>query len=280
MTPIIKPQELLSLRSSDDLVLIDARTGPGAKEAYAAQHLEGAVYVDLERDLAQKSASPAEGGRHPLPPVAQFAPLLGKLGIGPKSHVVVYDDKGGANPAARLWWMLRAVGHQRVQVVDGGYQAALAAGYPANGEGVTPRATEPYRTNGWSLPTASVAEVEKAAADKDSLVIDVRDAVRYRGEQEPIDKIAGHIPGAVNLPFSNNLDAQGGFKSPEELRRQYTDALGNTRPDHIIVHCGSGVTACHTLLAMDYAGLPIPKLYVGSWSEWSNSGRAVATGTE
>lgn len=278
MKPVIQPQELLELRSNDALVLLDARTGPGARVAYAAGHLVGALHVDLEEDLAQKGASAAEGGRHPLPPIGKFAALLGRLGIEPSSRVVVYDDKAGANPAARLWWMLRAVGHESVQVLNGGMEAAVAAGFPASAEVVTPRSTAPYKVSDWELPLASVEEVERAAADKESMVIDVRDAVRYRGEREPIDTIAGHIPGAVNLPFIENLDAQGGFRSPQELRQQYTDALGNRRPDNVIVHCGSGVTACHTLLAMDYAGLPIPKLYVGSWSEWSNSGRPVATG--
>lgn len=280
MTPVIKPHELLALRTSPELVLVDARTGPNAKEAYGKNHLEGALYIDLEKDLALKGASPAEGGRHPLPPVEQFAALLGQLGIQPASHVVVYDDKAGANPAARLWWMLRALGHDNVQVLDGGLDAALAAGYPANDQPVTPTPTAPYPARSWQLPIASVEEVEKAAADKEAVVIDVRDAVRYRGEKEPIDKIAGHIPGAVNLPFIHNLDELGRFRDPQELKQYYTDALGNKRPDNIIVHCGSGVTACHTLLAMDYAGLPLPKLYVGSWSEWSNSGRPVATGAE
>jgi thiosulfate/3-mercaptopyruvate sulfurtransferase len=278
MTPVIKPHELLALHSSADLVLLDARTGPGAREAYKASHLDGALYVDLEEELSQKGASPAEGGRHPLPPVEQFAALLGALGIQPTSRVVVYDDKAGANPAARLWWMLRAVGHHAVQVLDGGIQAALAVGYPAKEGTVTPNATAPYPVSGWQLPLATVEEVERAAANPEAMVIDVRDAVRYRGEKEPIDTIAGHIPGAVNLPFSNNLDAQGAFREPQELMQYYTDVLGDKRPDNIIVHCGSGVTACHTLLAMDYAGLPMPKLYVGSWSEWSNSGRPVATG--
>ena len=280
MTPVIKPHELLQLRTSPDMVLVDARTGPNAKEAYNTRHLEGAVYIDLEEDLSQKGASPAEGGRHPLPPVEKFAALLGRLGIRPTNHVVVYDDKAGANPAARLWWMLRAVGHDKVQVPDGGIDAALAAGYPANDQPVTPTVATPYPATVWQLPQAHVEEVERAAADKEALVIDVRDAVRYRGEKEPIDTIAGHIPGAVNLPFIHNLDAEGRFREPQELRQYYTEALGGRRPDHIIVHCGSGVTACHTLLAMDYAGLPLPKLYTGSWSEWSNSGRPVATGQE
>lgn len=280
MTPVIKPHELLQLRTAPELVLVDARTGPNAKEAYGKSHLEGALYIDLEEDLSQKGPSPAEGGRHPLPPVEQFAALLGRLGIQPTSRVVVYDDKAGANPAARLWWMLRAVGHDKVQVLDGGFEGALAAGYPANDQPVKPQPAALYPVSSWQLPTVTADEVERAAADHEAMVIDVRDAVRYRGEKEPIDNIAGHIPGAVNLPFINNLDAEGRFRDPQELRQYYSDALGTKRPDNIIVHCGSGVTACHTLLAMDYAGLPIPKLYTGSWSEWSNSGRPVATGPE
>jgi thiosulfate/3-mercaptopyruvate sulfurtransferase len=280
MTPVIKPHELLDLRNDPNLVLLDARTGARAKEAYNASHLEGAQYIGLEEELSQKGSSPAEGGRHPLPPVEKFAALLGDLGIQPTSRVVVYDDKAGANPAARLWWMLRAIGHESVQVLDGGIDAALAAGYPANDQPVKRPSVGTYPASLWQLPLATVDDVEKAASDKEAMVIDVRDAVRYRGEKEPIDKIAGHIPGAVNLPFIHNLNEEGQFRSPQELKQYYADTLANKRPDNIIVHCGSGVTACHTLLAMDYAGLPIPKLYVGSWSEWSNSGRPVATGTE
>ena len=172
--------------------------------------------------------------------------------------------------------MLRAIGHTKVQVLDGGFEYAITAGYPADSEIVHPLATPSFKTNNWKLPTASVEEVEKAAKDKNSIVIDVRSPERYKGITEPIDLVAGHIPGAINIPFTDNLDKNGLFKSPEELKLQYQKALNNISAENIYVHCGSGVTACHTLLAMDYAGLEIPKLYVGSWSEWSRTKRPIA----
>ncbi|MFD2246345.1 sulfurtransferase [Pontibacter ruber] len=279
MLPIIKPQELVTLAQKENLVLIDARTGPDARDKYAAEHLKGALFVDLETDLAQKAADAAEGGRHPLPDAARFAELLGRLGIQPDSHVVVYDDKYGANAAARFWWMLRAIGHTKVQVLDGGYDAAVAAGEPVSAATEIPTPQPSYPQNGWQLPIATIEEVEKAAQDPAYLVVDVREAVRFRGEKEPIDLVAGHIPGAVNIPFMSNLNSSGSYLPAEELKAKYKNAVGNRGPEQVIVHCGSGVTACHTLLAMDYAGLGIPKLYVGSWSEWSRSGRTIATGS-
>lgn len=278
MQPLIKPQELATQLSTKNLVLIDARTGPKAKEKYNQEHLQGALFVDLETDLAAKTDNPAKGGRHPLPDISAFCKLLGKLGIHPSSHVVVYDDKNGANAAARFWWMLRAVGHMQVQVLDGGYPAALAAGIPTGAgiESPVKQTSYPYST--WQLPMATIDEVEMATQNPTKLVIDVRDAARYRGETEPIDLVAGHIPGAVNIPLTSNLNSEGFYLSPTELHEKYTKATGKRKPEDIIVHCGSGVTACHTLLAMDQAGLGIPKLYVGSWSEWSRTGRPVAKG--
>ena len=191
----------------------------------------------------------------------------------------MYDDKNGANAAARFWWMLTALGHTAVQVLDGGMAAAVAAGFPTSSTVPRPAPGPAYAQSTWSLPLASVEEVAQAAHDPASLLIDVRDTSRYRGEQEPIDKIAGHIPGAVNIPFTDNLDGEGFFLPPALLRKKYAAALNNRPVEAVIVHCGSGVTACHTLLALAYAGLPVPKLYVGSWSEWSSNGRPVATGT-
>lgn len=278
MTPIITPHELLLLQQTRDFVLIDARAGADAAQKHERQHLEGALFVDLERDLAAPTDRPQEGGRHPLPPVERFAQTLGRLGITPTSHVIVYDDKAGANAAARFWWMLKAVGHKAVQVVEGGFDAAVAAGYPTRYGAVPPSAAAPYPVSGWQLPVATIEEVEKAAADPAYLVIDVRDAYRYRGESEPIDPVAGHIPGAVNIPFASNLNELGDFREPGQLRKQYEKALGTHSADHVIVHCGSGVTACHTALAMAYAGMEIPKLYVGSWGEWCRTERPIARG--
>ncbi|MGV3587842.1 MAG: sulfurtransferase [Adhaeribacter sp.] len=277
MKSILNPQELLQFQNKENLVLIDARTGADVREKYEAEHLAGALFVDLEEELASKKTNAAEGGRHPLPDVSKFAELLGQLGIKPESHVVVYDDKNGANAAARFWWMLRAMGHSQVQVLNGGYQAALAAGFPAKSGAEVPVPASPYPQTGWQLPTVDIEEIERIRQDTNFMVIDVREADRYRGEREPIDLIAGHIPGAVNIPFASNLNQQGFFLSPEELKAKYTAALENRKPENVAVHCGSGVTACHTLLAMDYAGLEIPKLYVGSWSEWSRNERPMAT---
>ncbi|NDK55940.1 sulfurtransferase [Pontibacter fetidus] len=277
MKPLITPKQLADLLPEKNLVLIDARTGPKAKENYSSEHLQGALFVDLETDMAHKTADPAEGGRHPLPDIQTFAELLGKLGISPESHVVVYDDKNGANAAARFWWMLRAIGHTKVQVLDGGYAAAQAAGVPVNSGQETTIKQPPYPHTTWQLPTATIADVEQASRDQNALVIDVREAARYRGETEPIDLVAGHIPGAVNIPFAGNLATDGTFLPAEILQHNYKKALGTRTSADVIVHCGSGVTACHTILAMEQAGLGIPKLYVGSWSEWSRMGRPIAT---
>lgn len=277
-SPIIKAAELLSLIQTENIVLIDARTGPQAKESYITSHLTGARFVDMETELAKPKKEPAKGGRHPLPDLNAFAGLLQKLGINPESHVVVYDDKSGSNAAARFWWMLRAVGHKTVQVLDGGIQAAVAAGVPTKSGEETAAIQAVYPANQWLLPTVDIHQVEKAAHNPQFVVIDVRDAERYRGEKEPIDLIAGHIPGAINIPFSNNLDKNGLFLDPEVLKQSYVQTLGNRPAEQVIVHCGSGITACHTLLAMDYAGMEIPKLYVGSWGEWSRTDRPIATG--
>lgn len=278
MLPIIKAQDLLPILKSENLILVDARSGPSAHEKYKAGHLAGALYVDLDKDMADIKADAADGGRHPLPEPKKFAVLLGCLGITHGSHVVVYDDKGGANAAARFWWMLRAAGHGQVQVLDGGYQAAVAAGIPVSSETDFPKQVAPYPFKAWELPTISMEEVAKAVNDPNYMVIDVRDAARYRGETEPIDLVAGHIPGAINIPFQTSLGSDGSFLPVDALRQKYLQALAGRDSEHVAVHCGSGVTACHTALAMDYAGLGIPKVYMGSWSEWSRNDRPIATG--
>ena len=189
---------------------------------------------------------------------------------------------------SRFWWMLKAVGHKKVQVLDGGFQAALAQGLPPSDVVIQYRQKPPYPVGGvtrtsspcYVLPLADMQEVENVAQNPNFTVTDVRDAERYRGEKEPIDLIAGHIPGAINIPFSANLDENGAFLSIEALKKQYETLFSQRTPDKIIVHCGSGVTACHTLLAMDYAGFEIPKLYVGSWSEWSRNDKKIGLGAK
>ncbi|MDP5168656.1 MAG: sulfurtransferase, partial [Bacteroidia bacterium] len=212
----------------------------------------------------------------PLPELPDFALVLKRLGINPQSHVVVYDDKHGANAAARFWWMLRSIGHDKVQVLNGGIQAAEKAGFPMSHEPMKPAVVDNYPVEGWKLPMADLPEIQANTENGEYLIVDVREEGRYRGEFEPIDLVAGHIPGAINLPFSTNLGEDGLFLQPEELAQAFHKAFHHTSPDKVAVHCGSGVTACHTLLAMDYAGLVIPKLYVGSWSEWSRNDLEIA----
>ncbi len=277
-SPLISPADLVKLLKQESIVLIDARTGPDARQNYNNEHLDGARYVDLEKDLSQKSADLSLGGRHPLPDIINFAALLGRLGIEKTSHVVVYDDKAGANAASRFWWLLKAVGHENIQVLDGGLKNAVEAGVPVTNVIPNIKALPAYRADKWVLPTVDADKVAMSVADPGYLVIDVREAYRYRGESEPIDLVAGHIPGAVNVPYTGNLDADGYFLSASDLADKYKEVIGNRDPRQVIVHCGSGVTACHTLLAMSQAGIETPNLYVGSWSEWSRNDRPVATG--
>jgi len=276
LSPIINPEELLNLKDSAEIILIDARAGINAEENYKSEHLKGARYVDLNKDLATVE-NPANGGRHPLPSFAKFSGVLSKIGIQPSSHIIIYDDKNGSNAAARFWWMLRAIGHEKVQVLNGGLQAALKIGFPISSETENFDTTEKYPVSEWKLGLADIKEVDEARNNNENIVIDVRDKNRFDGLTEPLDLIAGHIPGAVNVPFSENLNEDGFYHSPEKLSEKYSGIIGDKNPENIIVHCGSGVTACHTLLAMDYAGIPISKLYVGSWSEWSRNDLPMAT---
>lgn len=272
-SPLVNSNELLEIRNQPNLILVDVRTGADAKENYLANHLAGAIFVDLNNDLADIKADEADGGRHPLPSFAKFAKLLQRCGITPSSYVVGYDDKNGANAASRLWWMLRAIGHEKVSVLNGSFDFAVKAGFPViSGEEIAAEVEE-YQFKNWTLPLATIDEVEVARNDENSLVIDVREKDRFDGKREPLDLIAGHIPGAKNIPFAENLDAEGLYLSAEELREKYTKEVGGKQ--NVIVHCGSGVTACHTLLAFDYAGLEVPRLYVGSWSEWSRQNRPI-----
>jgi thiosulfate/3-mercaptopyruvate sulfurtransferase len=205
-------------------------------------------------------------GRHPLPAPAQLARTLGDWGIGETSQVVAYDDAGGII-AARLWWLLRWLGHANCALLDGGLPRWLQRGLPLTEDMPTPQpATLPDRHDD-SLWVDSVT-VHAKLGEAGSLLLDARAAARFHGEMEPIDPVAGHIPGAENLPLEGNLHVDGHFLAPAELRRRYTDVLGERAPDRVIHMCGSGVTACHNLLAMEVAGLKGSKLYTGSWSEW------------
>ncbi|WP_313267026.1 sulfurtransferase [Epilithonimonas vandammei] len=271
LSPIIEVDELMQISENQNLRIFDVRTGSNAKENYIKKHLEYSVFVDLNSDLAEID-DPKNGGRHPLPKFEDFIKILGELGIDKNSHVVIYDDKNGANAAARFWWMLRAVGHKNVQVLNGGLQVAQNQNYPLSSvEEYYPETKYISDYQDWQLPQVWIDDVKKASQDSDSMIVDVRESQRFDGIMEPIDLVAGHIPNAQNFPFIDNLDEKGLFKSPEVLRNLYSELFDNYEKSKIIFHCGSGVTACHSLLALDYAGFDIPNLYVGSWSEWSRN---------
>jgi thiosulfate/3-mercaptopyruvate sulfurtransferase len=274
----------LAKQPAGSVRIVDLRwslTGPSDLAKYRAGHVPGAVYGDLEHDLATHPTGP--GGRHPLPSAEHFARVLGRLGVGPDTHVVAYDDGGGTS-AARLWWMLRAFGHERASVLDGGFAAWVKAGLPVTQE--EPR-IDPLPPRALRLDPARVADrahvaqllSRRRSGSGNALVLDARAAERYRGEVEPIDKRKGHIPGAVNAPATENL-RDGRFRKPEELRAFY-QGLGADTASEVIASCGSGVVACHTLLALTLAGFPGAKLYVGSFSDWiSEDGAEVAAGPD
>lgn len=278
ISPIIQPNELKSLLNNNiDFVLIDARGGVDARERYNKGHIAGSIFVDLDTQLADIKENATNGGRHPLPQIQKFAELLGRLGIDPETDVIVYDDAFGGNCAARFWWMIKAVGHMKIQVLNGGLQTAEQSGFKlTTDQPVLFKTTVPYPITDWKLPLVTIDAVEEASLTNNRVIIDVRAAERYQGITEPIDLIAGHIPNAINFPYFNHLNPNGTYQSPEEIRKIYDDTFENYSPDQIIVHCGSGVTACHTLLAFDYAGYQIPNLYMGSWSEWSRNNKPIA----
>jgi thiosulfate/3-mercaptopyruvate sulfurtransferase len=239
------------------------------RREYEAGHIPGAVFVDLHRELA---GDPDAGrGRHPLPPVEDFVALLGRLGIEPSTPVVVYDSAGGAI-ASRLWWMLRAIGHSQVSVLDGGIDAWLAAGHPLSTDVPSPTPTDYPPVDDWSGTVDADAVAQSAAFG--GTVIDARAADRFRGDHEPIDSRAGHIPGAINIFHGGNLGDGGLHRPIAELAERFA-GVGEAP----IVYCGSGVTACHDLLALSLVGVNQARLYPGSWSEWSSDPhREIATG--
>jgi thiosulfate/3-mercaptopyruvate sulfurtransferase len=241
--------------------LTDPRLGP---RRYAEGHIPGARYADLDTDLSGPRTP--HSGRHPLPDPAAFARRAGGWGIGDDVQVVAYDDAGGAY-AARLWWLLRWLGHDAVAVLDGGITAWTAAGGALEREPPTVSARH-FRGAPDDARWLDSAEVEAALADPRRVLLDARGAARYSGAEEPIDPKAGHIPGAASAPFTGNLDADGRFLPATELKARFAALLGGRSADAAVVYCGSGVTACQDLLALEHAGLPGAQLYAGSWSEW------------
>jgi thiosulfate/3-mercaptopyruvate sulfurtransferase len=276
VAPLVGVTELAALTDAPDVAIVDCRfdlKDPEAgRAAFLAAHVPGAVHADLDHDLSGPPTT--DRGRHPLPPPERLRTVFGQLGIDAGVRVVAYDDTFGM-VAARLWWMLRYLGHEAVSVLDGGWQAWLAAGLPV-ASGAASRAPRRFRGEPRRDRLVVIGDVAHART-----LVDARDPARYRGEHEPLDPRAGHIPGALNHCWQLNIGADGRFLDRAGLRRRFVSSLG-LLPDAGTVHyCGSGVSACHNLLAQTVAGLPEGRLYCGSWSEWSrDGGREVAIGGE
>ena len=274
---LISAADLRSLQAGGaPLVVLDCSfdlADPGAGErAHAEGHLPGALYAHLERDLS--GAKTGRNGRHPLPDRAALAASAGAWGIAPGTPVVCYDAHGMPH-AARAWWLLRWLGHDHVAVLDGGLPAWVAAGGPLETAPGVARPAAPYPAQAEAMPTVQAAELQRQLGRRP--VIDARAAERFRGEVEPLDPVAGHIPGALNRFFKDNLQPDGRFKPAATLRSEWAGLAAD--PAQVVHQCGSGVTACHNLLAMEHAGLDGSALYPGSWSEWcADSARPVARG--
>jgi thiosulfate/3-mercaptopyruvate sulfurtransferase len=279
-SPLITPAELAAriAATPTHLLIVDCRSDLAdagwGRRVHAEGHLPGAIHAHLDADLSGPVT--ATSGRHPLPAPAAFAATLARWGVTDATHVVAYDQGPGAW-AARLWWMLRASGHERAQVLDGGLAAWRAAQLPLETGPVQVPAAAP----GAARPFAGAVttdDVRNALRDGRIVLVDARAADRFAGRNETIDPVAGHVPGALNQPFTGNLDANGRFLPPEELRRRWLTVLGDRGASDAVMMCGSGVTACHNLLALEQAGLAGARLYAGSWSEWiRDPARGVAT---
>jgi thiosulfate/3-mercaptopyruvate sulfurtransferase len=278
-TTLITPAQLAPRLSDPAYVVVDvrhdlARPGRWGEDQYEAGHLPGARFAHIDRDLsAQKTG---RNGRHPLPSPEEAAALFGRLGIAPGTQVVAYDQGSGMF-AARLWWMLRWLGHDAVAVLDGGFERWARESRPVST--VVPTPSQATFAPGRPRPTAFAAEIERAIADGALTLVDARVPERYRGDVEPLDPVAGHIPGARNRPYVENVNPDATFKPADTLRREFAALLGATPLDQVVHYCGSGVTGCHNVLAMEIASLPGTRLYPGSWSEWcADPARPVETG--
>ena len=277
-TALIEAAELAPLIGAPDLILVDCRHDLARPQwgaaAYAQGHLPGAVFASLDRDLS--SPIRPGTGRHPLPAAADFAHTLGRWGFTPRARVVAYDQGPGAY-AARLWWMLRAVGHGAVQVLNGGLAAWTAGGgkLVTDTPSITPTTVPPREFSG----VLSSAEVERELAARRITLVDARGADRFAGQNETIDPVPGRVPGAINHPYTKNLNAAQQFLPPAELASAWAGEMRLAHEAPIVAMCGSGVTACHNLLALHLAGYGEGRLYAGSYSEWiADPRRPVATG--
>ena len=268
-TTLISPADLVPHLADDDWIVIDCRFDlsdpPKGERLYLESHIPSARYAHLDHDLSGEKTG--TNGRHPLPSAEQMRERFSAMGISPGKQVVVYDTDSGMH-ASRLWWMLRYMGHDAAALLDGGFARWTSEGRPVRG------GREQWRAGAfigapresWRLTAQAV---QQGLDDPGRLLVDARSEERFRGENETLDKKAGHIPGATNYFFQRNLRDDKTFKSPEELRAAWDSVLGSRRPDQVVMYCGSGVTACHNLLAMEHAGLPGARIFPGSWSEWS-----------
>ncbi len=271
LAALVPVNELAAHLDDPDWIVVDCRfdlADPGAgRAAWRRGHVPGAAYADLDRDLAAPARADGTGGRHPLPDPDELNRRLRSWGIRATSRVVAYDDAGNAI-AARLWWLLRWLGHERAAVLDGGLTAWQAAGRPLSTDESAPPAGNFEGTPG-AMPISDADAVAEGLASGRIALLDARAAERFAGFVEPLDTRAGHVPGAVSTPFQDNLRADKCLRAPEELRAYYSAAIGDARD--VVAMCGSGVTACHTLLALEVAGMPVASLYAGSWSDWISS---------
>ena len=281
-TNLVSAQALAAALAAPDLKIVDARfvlagADPGAGERdWQTTHLPKAGYVHLDRDLSDLR-KPASEGRHPLPEAKDFCATLERLGIAPGDQVVVYDYGDGAMAAARFWWLLKLLGHERVAVLDGGFALWTSLGLPVTADYEFP-VPSVYKADYDSSMIADADEVARRMSDGSAVLLDARAPERFRGEVEPLDRVAGHIPGARNRPLGQNL-AGGQFLPPEQLRAQFLALMDGRAASEVLLNCGSGVTACHNLLAMEAAGLHGARVYAASWSGWiSDPSRPVGPG--
>lgn len=278
---LVDARALQRALGDDRLVVVDCRhdlaDADAGRRAWKHAHIPGAVHASLDEHLS--APGPAAAGRHPLPDPERFRRFLGESGIGPGTQVVAYDAAHGAMAASRLWWLLQSVGHRRAAVLDGGLAGWRALGFEVE--------SGPVAASGATCPALAIdadrlVDAENLAGrggDPPGWLVDARSGERFRGEAEPIDPVAGHVPGAENRPYTDNLQSDGRFKPPDALRTEWLALIGAHAPTGVVVMCGSGVTACHHLLAMEHAGLPGARLYAPSWSGWiSDARRQVATG--
>ena len=278
-TTLISTGALAALIDTNDTVVADCRFDLAnetlGRDQYLAAHIPGAVYVSLAHDLS--GAPTGHNGRHPLPTIDEMAATFGRLGIDRGRQVVAYDDDTGMF-ASRLWWMLRYAGHDAVAVLDGGWTKWTREGRPTRG-GRESRPAATFLAAPRESMRTLIDDVQAPSATAGVLLVDARSAERFEGRTEPIDRVPGHIPGAVNHPYRTNLAADGTLLPPDVLREQWRATLGPHAPEATVMYCGSGVSACQNLLAMEHAGLHGTTLYVGSWSEWSSDpDRPVETG--